>query len=40
MSVLGQWRSPHTVKDLLLHKHEFVMSASCDGLPTTDDAHL
>lgn len=40
MSVLGQWRSPHTVKDLLLRKHEFVMSASWDGLPTTDDAHL
>lgn len=40
MSVLGQRRSPHTVKDLLLCKHEFVMSASCDGLPATDTAHL
>lgn len=42
MSVLGQCRSPHThaVKNLLLRKHEVVMSAACDGLPATDAAHL
>lgn len=38
-SVLGHWRSPHTVKGLLLCKQEFVMSASCDALPVMDAAH-
>lgn len=30
----------HTVKNLLLRKHQLVMSAVCDGLPATDAAHL
>lgn len=40
VSVLGQLRSPHTVKGLLLCKHKFVTSASCDGLPANDATHL